>query len=78
MPGVRLIDPAEEAAKQTAAIVQQHNPQKESKDPSRKRQIECYVTDLAPTFVRLAGQFLGMSSEYVHQVSIEENWPKQL
>ncbi|MDF3054194.1 MAG: murI [Gammaproteobacteria bacterium] len=66
MPGVVLIDPAEEATKQTVQIIQQYA----SQNAYKERQIECYVTDLAPTFVRMVNQFLGVSPEAIRHVSI--------
>lgn len=67
MPGVRLIDSGEQAAlevvrKLSKSLVEIGAPQ---------RSIECYVTDRTPTFVRLAEDFLGISSANVLQVSIE-------
>lgn len=72
MPNVTLIDPAEEAARQTAIIIQQSN-LTALQTVSKERQIECCVTDLTPTFIQLVSQFLGVSSEAVRHVSIEHS-----
>jgi glutamate racemase len=77
MPDVTLIDPAEEAAKQTVEIIR--NTQGDVLSGTvKERQIECCVTDLVPTFVRLAHQFLGVSPESVRHVSIEKGGASQL
>lgn len=70
LPEVTLIDPAEEAAKQTASIILAEA-EKNASPSADPRSIECYVTDLAPTFIKLADQFLGVPSQAVHCVSIE-------
>lgn len=71
MPGVVLIDPAEEAAKQTADIIKRTQGASIATS-SKGRKIECCVTDFAPTFVRLASQFLGVAPESVRHVSLEK------
>jgi glutamate racemase len=76
MPNVTLIDPAEEAAKQTAITIQQSN-LAALQIFSKERQIECCVTDITPTFIQLLSQFLGVSSEAVRHVSIEQTLNKQ-
>lgn len=74
MPNVILIDPAEEAARQTATIIQESKPRKAVlQEFSKAGQIECCVTDLTPTFTRLVNQFLGVPSESVQHVSIEKD-----
>lgn len=65
LPGVDLIDSGEEAAN----LIAQRNQMITSQEyPARK--IECYVTDLTPTFVHLARQFLGLSLEVLHQTDL--------
>lgn len=73
LPGVTLIDPAEEAAKQTGEFIQQAYSEEKLKSGSKDRKIECYATDFAPTFVKLANRFMGVSSDAVQHVSIDES-----
>ncbi len=71
MPEVRLIDSGEEAALQ---IVQKLAGIAAGQETlvAGKRSIECYVTDVTPTFLRLAQHFLGVAPDKVHQVSISQ------
>lgn len=64
LPGVRLIDSGAEAAILVADQTQSSLPQ------NTARTIECYVTDLTPTFTDLAHQFLGLAPKVLHQIEL--------
>jgi glutamate racemase len=64
LPDVCLIDSGTEAALLIADTIQ---------SPLQKnttRKIECYMTDLTPTFTHLAQQFLGLPLEVLHQTEL--------
>ena len=64
LPDVHLIDSGSEAALSIA----HQTPPSSNQNPARK--IECYMTDLTPTFTHLAQQFLGLPLERLHQIEL--------
>ncbi len=72
MPGVRLIDSGEEAAVQVAQTIQAKMQATGQDLLKTARSIECYMTDMTTTSLHFAQQLLGVSSEAVHQISIEK------
>ncbi len=76
MGGVRLIDSGEESALVARSILQSQSQMSSAKT----RKIECWATDLTPTFASIVYQFLGLPASALHQVPldlfVEERHPK--
>jgi len=70
MPGVKLIDSGEEAATLTAKLIQIDQLVLRRTELLAPRSIECYVTDMTPTVLRIAQQFLGLPADSVHEITI--------
>lgn len=70
LPNVQLIDSGAEAA--TLAAEQFIASTAGGTTMGSTRKIDCYVTDLTPTFVNLAHQFLGLPPQALHQIGLRE------
>lgn len=74
IPHVQLIDSGEEAAFVAAEAIKNLSKFEDSVQALIQREcrsIECYMTDMTEVSLRFASQLLGVSSEAVHQISID-------
>ena len=70
-PDVTLVDSAEAAATETAALLTDQDLLNTSKPPTAPGDEKFYVTDAAQRFQRIAGAFLGHPPEHLEKISLD-------